>query len=213
MADLPQLVEGFRRFRLRYFSGDGHTYERLREGQSPTTLVVACSDSRVDPAIVLDVDPGDLFVVRNVANLVPPYETDGGRHGVSAALEFGVRTLGVRNLVVMGHARCGGIRALLEGTKGEFIPQWMSIAESARAEALAEPATLFDESRERALEFATMRLSIRNLMEFPWIRSAVEAGTLEVQAWFFDLERGELLHVPAGGGPAEVLCPGDPERA
>ena len=213
MADLPELVEGFRRFRLRHFSGDGHTYVRLRDGQAPTTLVVACSDSRVDPAIVLDVDPGDLFVVRNVANLVPPYESDGGRHGVSAALEFGVRTLGVKNIVVMGHAQCGGIRALLEGTKGEFIPQWMSIAESARAEALAEPATLFDESRERALEFAAMRLSVRNLTEFPWIRSAVEAGALEVQAWFFDLGRGELLRVPAEGGPAEVLCAGDPERA
>lgn len=210
MPNIPSLVEGFRRFRARHFSGVGHTYERLREGQSPITLVVACSDSRVDPAIVLDVDPGDLFVVRNVANLVPPYDTDGGRHGVSAALEFGVRALGVKNILVMGHAKCGGIRALLEGTQGEFIPQWMSIAGAARAEALVEAAHLDAERRERALEFAAMRLSLRNLRGFPWIASAVDAGRLALHAWYFDLERGELLRVPADGGEPEVLCAGDP---
>lgn len=208
MPNVPALVEGFRRFRRRHFSGEGHTYERLREGQSPVTLVVACSDSRVDPAIVLDIDPGDLFVVRNVANLVPPYETDGGRHGVSAALEFGVRALGVRNIIVMGHAKCGGIRALLDGTQGEFIPQWMSIAGAARAEALLESAHRDAEFRERALEFAAMRLSLRNLAGFPWIDSAVKAGQLALHAWYFDLEVGELLRVPAEGGEPEVLVAG-----
>ncbi len=206
MPNIPALIEGFRRFRRRHFSGEGHTYERLREGQSPITLVVACSDSRVDPAIVLDADPGDLFVVRNVANLVPPYDTDGGRHGVSAALEFGVRALKVRNILVMGHARCGGIRALLEGTEGEFIPQWMSIAGAARAEALTAAGHLDAADRERALEFAAMRLSLRNLAGFPWIASAVDAGALALHAWYFDLERGELLRVPAEGGAPEVLC-------
>lgn len=209
MPNIPSLVAGFRRFRARHFSGEGHTYERLREGQSPITLVVACSDSRVDPAIVLDADPGDLFVVRNVANLVPPYDTDGGRHGVSAALEFGVCALGVKNILVMGHAKCGGIRALLEGTQGEFIPQWMSIAGAARAEALVASAHLDAEHRERALEFAAMRLSLRNLRGFPWIAAAVDAGTLALHAWYFDLERGELLRVPADGGEPEVLCAGD----
>jgi carbonic anhydrase len=213
MADTPELVEGFRRFRRRFFSGERNVYERLRDGQSPTTLVVACSDSRVDPAIVLDVDPGDLFVVRNVANLVPPWEGDGGRHGVSAALEFGVRTLGVKNIVVMGHAKCGGIRALLEGTDGEFVPQWMSIAASARAEALVASAHLDAEFRERALEFAAMRLSLRNLLGFPWIRSAVGTGALALHAWYFDLERGELLRVPADGGEPAVLCAGDEVRS
>ena len=209
MADTPQLIEGFRRFRRRHFSGEGHLYERLREGQAPSTLVVACSDSRVDPAIVLDIDPGDLFVVRNVANLVPPWEGDGGRHGVSAALEFGVRALGVKNILVMGHAKCGGIRALLEGTRGEFIPQWMSIAAAARTEVLISSAHLDAEQRERALEFASMRLSLRNLAGFPWIRAAVESGALALHAWYFDLERGELLAVPADGGEPEVLCAGD----
>lgn len=209
MPNIPALIEGFRRFRRRHFSGEGHTYERLREGQSPITLVVACSDSRVDPAIVLDADPGDLFMVRNVANLVPPYDTDGGRHGVSAALEFGVRALKVRNILVMGHAKCGGIRALLEGTEGEFIPQWMSIAASARAEVLAASGHLEAAERERALELAAMRLSLRNLRGFPWIASAVDAGALALHAWYFDLERGELLRVPAEGGEPEVLCPAD----
>jgi carbonic anhydrase len=209
MAEIPELVEGFRRFRRRYFSGERHLYRRLSEGQTPTTLVVACSDSRVDPAIVLDADPGDLFVVRNVANLVPPYESDGGRHGVSAALEFGVRTLGAKDVVVMGHAKCGGIRALHEGTQGEFVPQWMSIAASARAEMLLASARLEPEQRERELEFASMRLSLRNLAGFPWIRSAVESGSLALHAWYFDLERGELLRVPADGAPPEPLCTGD----
>lgn len=206
MAEIPELVEGFRRFRGRYFSGERNLYEKLREGQSPTTLVVACSDSRVDPAIVLDSDPGDLFVVRNVANLVPPWESDGGRHGVSAALEFGVRALRVRNVLVMGHANCGGIRALLEETRGEFIPQWMSIAAGARAEVLAAPAGSGPGARERALELAALRLSLRNLSGFPWIHDAVGAGALALHAWYFDLARGELLRVPADGAAPEVLC-------
>jgi carbonic anhydrase len=206
MPEIAQFIEGFRRFRRRYFSGEANVYARLREGQSPSTMIVACSDSRVDPAIVLDADPGDLFMVRNVANLVPPYEEGGGQHGVSAALEFGVRVLAVRHVVVMGHAKCGGIRALLEGTRGEFVPRWMSIAESARAEVLAAADGHAPEARERALEFAAMRLSLRNLAGFPWIREAVDGGRLDLHAWYFDLARGELLRVPAAGGAAEVLC-------
>lgn len=206
MPEIAQFIDGFRRFRARYFSGEARLFSRLREGQSPSTLVVACSDSRVDPALVLDADPGDLFMVRNVANLVPPYEPGGGQHGVSAALEFGVRVLGVRHVVVMGHAKCGGIHALLAGTQGEFVPRWMSIAAAARAEVLAAPPGPEPGQRERALEFAAMRLSLRNLAGFPWVRDAVEAGRLDLHAWYFDLEVGELLRVPAGGGEPEVLC-------
>lgn len=205
MPEIAQFIDGFGRFRRRFFAGEASVYSRLREGQSPSTLIVACSDSRVDPAIVLDADPGDLFVVRNVANLVPPYEPGGGQHGVSAALEFGVRVLGVRHVVVMGHEKCGGIRALLEGTQGEFVPRWMSIAAAARSEALLETARLEPELRERALEFAAMRLSLRNLAGFPWIREAVEARRLDLHAWYFDLSRGELLRVPADGGEPELL--------
>lgn len=205
MPEIAQFIAGFGRFRRRYFAGERNVYTTLREGQSPSTLVVACSDSRVDPAIVFDTDPGDLFMVRNVANLVPPYEPGGGQHGVSAALEFGVRALKVRHVVVMGHAKCGGIRALLEGTEGEFLPRWMSMAAEARAEVLAGAAGLAPAGRERALEFAAMRLSLRNLLGFPWIREAVDAGRLDLHAWYFDLEVGELLRVPADGGEPEVL--------
>ena len=212
MPEIAQFIDGFGRFRRRFFAGEANVYSRLREGQSPSTLIVACSDSRVDPAIVLDADPGDLFVVRNVANLVPPYEPGGGQHGVSAALEFGVRVLGVRHIVVMGHEKCGGIRALLEGTQGEFVPRWMSIAAAARSEALLEAARLEPEARERALAFAAMRLSLRNLMAFPWIREAVEARRLDLHGWYFDLSRGELLRVPAEGGDPVVLCGADEGR-
>ncbi len=205
MPEIAQFIEGFDRFRRRYFSGERNVYETLREGQSPSTLIVACSDSRVDPAIVLDADPGDLFTVRNVANLVPPREAGGGHHGVSAALEFGVRVLRVRHIVVMGHAKCGGIRALLEGTEGEFVTRWMSIASEARAEVI-ESSGHDPSHRERALEFAAMRLSLRNLRGFPWIREALDQGRLDLHAWYFDLEVGELLRVPPDGGGPEVLA-------
>lgn len=212
MPEIAQFIEGFRRFRRRYFAGEGHVYETLREGQSPSTLIVACSDSRVDPAIVLDADPGDLFMVRNIANLVPPYEEGGGQHGVSSALEFGVRVLGVRHVVVMGHEKCGGVRALLEGTQGEFVPRWMSIAAEARADVLRRSTGREPEARVRELELAVLRLSLRNLFGFPWIRSAVEARRLDLHAWYFDLSRGELLRVPAEGGAPEVLCGADETR-
>jgi carbonic anhydrase len=128
------LLEGYRRFRAEVWPRERERFEKLADGQQPETLVIACSDSRVDPAMVFGAAPGELFVVRNVAALVPPYEPDGGRHGVSAALEFGVRMLGVKRIVVMGHARCGGVQALLLGAPKQcrdFVEPWMSIAEPA----------------------------------------------------------------------------------
>ncbi|MCC6349380.1 MAG: carbonic anhydrase [Candidatus Eisenbacteria bacterium] len=205
MPEIARFIEGFGRFRRRYFTGDEHVYKALCEGQAPSTMIVACCDSRVDPAIVLDAHPGDFFVVRNIANLVPPHEQGGGLHGVSAALEFGVRVLGVRHIVVMGHEKCGGIRALLDGTEGEFLPRWMSMATAARAGTLHEGAHLPVEARERALNVAALRLSLRNLLSFPWIRAAVEARRLDLHAWYFDLTLGELLGVPAETGEPVVL--------
>jgi carbonic anhydrase len=135
MSDIKQLVAGFRQFHEDYFRGEQGLYAALSQGQNPSTLVIACSDSRVDPAIVMNAKPGDLFVVRNVANLVPPYEKGGGYHGVSAALEFGVCSLNVENIIVMGHKHCGGIKVLTEGMPegidGEFIKPWVSIAKPA----------------------------------------------------------------------------------
>src|SRR5690606_17630145 len=133
MSSMEKLVEGYQRFHDHYFAAEGRQiFAELTLGQNPGTLVIACSDSRVDPAIVMDCKPGDLFVVRNVANLVPPYEKGGGYHGVSAALEFAVCTLRVENIIVQGHRQCGGIKALFdgipEGQGGEFIKPWVNMA-------------------------------------------------------------------------------------
>ena len=206
MNELKKLIDGFGRFRAHYYERDHELFKRLvRQGQSPKVMVVACCDSRVDPAIITDCDPGDLFVVRNVANLVPPCEEGGGYHGTSAALEFAVRCLHVEHVVVMGHARCGGIRALLgnirfEGDAGQFITPWMSIAEEARREVAATHAAENAETHAAACEQAAVRISLRNLLTFPFVQEAVSAGRLQLHGWYFDLNGGELLgHDPATG--------------
>jgi len=199
MHEIKKLIEGFQRFRAHHYERDGAPFKQLiSEGQSPKIMVIACCDARVDPAIVTDCDPGDLFVVRNVANLVPPFEGSGGYHGTSAALEFAVRCLNVRHVIVMGHARCGGIRALLgnirfEGNAGQFITPWMSIAEQARREVDATHATAAADARAAACERAAVRISLRNLMTFPFVQEAVGAGRLKLHGWYFDLDGGELL--------------------
>jgi carbonic anhydrase len=199
MKDPTDLVAGFRRFQQRYFGRERALYERLvRQGQSPKVMVVACCDSRVDPAIITDCDPGDLFVVRNVANLVPPCEGGGGYHGTSAALEFAVRYLQVEHVIIMGHARCSGIRALIDdarrgGNVGQFISPWMSIADDARREVLAALPEATAEAQAAACERAALRVSLRNVMSFPFVQEAVEHGRLTVLGWYFDIDRGELL--------------------
>jgi carbonic anhydrase len=207
MKEIDDLVAGFRRFQSAYYGERRELVERLaRQGQSPTIMVIACCDARVDPAIVTDCDPGDLFVVRNVANLVPPFEKGGGYHGTSAALEFAVSCLHVGHVIVMGHARCGGIRALLgnirfEGGAGQFITPWMSIAEEARRKVAATHAAEDADAHAAACEQAAVRISIRNLMTFPFVQEAVAAGRLQLHGWYFDLDGGELLgYDPATGG-------------
>lgn len=198
MQDLKDLVSGFRRFQTNYYGEQRELIERLaRQGQAPKVMVVACCDARVDPAIVTDCDPGDLFVVRNVANLVPPFEEGGGYHGTSAALEFAVRCLHVEHVIVMGHARCGGIRALLgnirfEGGAGQFITPWMSIVEDARREVTASQGGADLDARAAACEQAAVRVSLGNLMTFPFVREAVAAKRLQLHGWYFDLDHGEL---------------------
>lgn len=206
MSSPEQLIEGFSRFRERHFAKDDGLFRGLVEqGQTPQTLVVACCDSRVDPAIVLDSAPGDLFVIRNVANLVPPAEGHhSGHHGTSAALEFGVRILNVRHIVVLGHAQCGGIRALLEGglaVDDSFIAEWMGIAQAARQRVNQEFVDANDAARYRACEQQAILVSLNNLMTFSWIRERVEQGTLTLHGWYFDIECGKLLgYSPASGG-------------
>ena len=202
MASPEQLVEGFKRFRERHFAGDNALYSTLvARGQTPKILVVGCCDSRVDPAIVLDCTPGDLFVIRNVANLVPPWEQHGGHHGTSAALEFGVRDLGVQHIIVLGHAHCGGIRALVEtgGAKGpdSFIDDWMHLVEDARTGVERDmPGAALDD-KTRACEQRALLISLRNLMTFSWVRERVESGALSLHGWYFDIEHGQLLRYAA----------------
>jgi carbonic anhydrase len=200
MEDIAKLIAGFRRFQQNHFRGDTELFDQLKKGQQPNTLVIGCSDSRVDPAILMDCAPGDLFVVRNVANLVPPYAPDSGYHGVSAALEYAVCILKVMHIIVMGHSQCGGINSLMQGTvdgPGEFLGRWVDIAAPARAEVLRGLAGKSAEIQQRACEQATILLSLDNLLTFPWLRRRVEQGELLLHGWYFDLVRGELLSYEA----------------
>lgn len=213
MNTTQQLIRGFQRFRERHFTEDAARFQELVQfGQTPRALVVACCDSRVDPALVLDCAPGDLFVIRNVANLVPPAENQGNFHGTSAALEFGVRNLGVQHIIVLGHAQCGGIHALLEGSvdnKDSFIAEWMRIAEAARARVERDHANADGKVRHRACEQQAILVSLDNLMTFSWIRERVEQGKLALHGWYFDIEQGELLGYDTTSRRFEILQAGD----
>lgn len=209
MKDLERFIIGFRTFKDDYFGTDNSRFEPLKQGQSPKTMIIGCSDSRVDPAILTNCAPGDIFTVRNVANLVPPYEEDGGRHGVSAALEFAVCHLGVEHIIVLGHSQCGGINALMAGSCGckgdSFISNWMSIAAPAREKVLAELPGKDSKLQQRAAEQAAILLSLENLHSFPWIDQRVKAGTLSLHGWYFDLNAGELSEYRQGSGKFQKI--------
>lgn len=196
MSDIEQFIAGYERFHENYFRGETPLFGELSQGQNPSTLIIACSDSRVDPAIVMDAKPGDLFVVRNVANLVPPYEKGGGYHGVSAALEFGVCGLGVEHIIVMGHRQCGGIKALTEGVpegvSGEFIRPWVSIASHAYRRVKVDFPDANPSEVACECELAGIIVSLENLATFPFIKSRVDAGALTLHGWYFDIETGEM---------------------
>jgi carbonic anhydrase len=202
---ISELLAGWARFRSGRFRSQGELFRRLHEdGQRPRVAMVSCCDSRVDPAMVFDCDPGDLFVVRNVANLVPPCEDAGSYHGTSAALEFAVSVLGVAHIVVLGHSLCGGIRALLSAPDDKvapmrFLSAWISLAEEARTVALA--ASRLDEaSRQAMCERLAIRLSVRNLSSFPTIVDRVASGGLHLHGWHFDGRDGQLQVLdPASG--------------
>ncbi len=189
---MDHLLAGYRRFREQHWPAERSRYQALaREGQSPETMMVACSDSRVDPQTVFCAGPGELFVVRNVAGLVPPYQPDGHSHGTSAALEFGVRSLKVRRIVVLGHAQCGGVQALVKGAPVgfDFIQPWMAIAEPIlddTARTMSEEEFLVHCERE------IVRLSLANLLTFPWIAEAVESGHLVLEGFRFGIRNGVL---------------------
>ncbi|MDD9899580.1 MAG: carbonic anhydrase [Alphaproteobacteria bacterium] len=207
---LKNLIEGYKSFQQDYFKSDSTLYEDLlREGQAPKWTVVACSDSRTDPAMLTNSKPGDMFVIRNVAAIVPPYTCDLGHHGTSAAIEFSVRTLKTPNLVVMGHSHCGGCQALMDlkaaEEEYEFLTPWVSIGQPALKavdEALPDASL---ELRHRALEQAVILTSMKNLMTFPWIAEKVKAGTLTLHGWYFDMKNGVVMSYNRDAGQFEPL--------
>ena len=184
---IKKLVQGFNDFRERYFSERQSLYRSLvKDGQKPKVAVIACADSRVDPAIVLQVEPGDIFAIRNVANLVPPYETDEegdvSYHGTSAALEFAVNVLGVEHVVVFGHAHCAGIQTMINAQQGatipgRFIASWTAIAAEAFHRAKDAEPTAKGEDFARCCERHAVLVSLDNLLTFPFIKDKVDAGT------------------------------------
>jgi carbonic anhydrase len=200
---METLIKGYGRFRQGAWPERRALFERLAQvGQRPPTMVIACSDSRVDPAMIFDAGPGELFVVRNVANLVPPYQPDGAYHGTSAALEFGVCNLGVQHLIVMGHGLCGGVQALIadEEPAGDFVGPWIRLAERARRRILACDAP----DRQLEGEYAVVRVSLENLATFPWINSRLAAGTLHLHGAHFDVRSGVLATLRPDGTFAPV---------
>lgn len=197
-SHLHGLVDGYHRFREGHWEEERERWERLSQGQSPKTMIVACSDSRVDPAQIFDVSPGELFVVRNVAALVPPFETSPGQHGVSAALEFAVQFLKVKQVVVMGHGMCGGCQAALtqdlHGNRlgeGGFVANWIDMLDEAREPIAAELGTS-GRTAERAMELAAVKVSLANLRTFPCIQEKEPTGELELRGAYFAISDGVL---------------------
>ena len=179
-------LQGYLLFRNKYASGDRSVMQYLSDyGQQPKIMVVSCCDSRVDPALILQCDPGDLFVVRNVANIIPPYEKDEAHHGTSAALEFGVRVLDVKHLILLGHSQCGGIKALFseDTCKDDFISNWVSLI---RPHDCKQHDV--DEYAKSALNY-----SYQNCLTFPWIKEKVAEKKLIIHLWFFDIGIGKIF--------------------
>jgi carbonic anhydrase len=197
---MDTLITGYRRFLAQAWRTRQKLFQDLAEhGQSPPAMVIACADSRVDPTMIFDAGPGEIFVVRNVANIVPPYAPDGRQHATSAALEFGVRVPKVTDLVVMGHAMCGGIHALLTGVPAEapdFLAPWISVISAARGKVLH--CTDPDEAQARC-EQEVVKLSLDNLMTFPWIAEPARTGTLRLHGMRFDIRSGALEVLRANG--------------
>jgi carbonic anhydrase len=197
-VDIASFLAGFERFQEKYFSGEESLFSRLRQGQNPSALVISCCDSRTDPGMLMGAGPGDIFVVRNVANLVPPYRNGAEMPGIRADIEFAVKSLNVAQIIILGHSGCGGIRALMDGegvteNQYEFIGNWVSIARPARERVLRELANESPAAQTKACEQLAISLSLENLMSFPWIRKRVEAGNLTLHGWYFNIEAGELL--------------------
>lgn len=205
MTDFSGLIEGYRRFKTTGWQEQRQRWSQLAEGQDPKLMVIACSDSRVDPTIIFDTSPGEIFMVRNVANMVPPFETAPGHHGVSAALEFAVTQLEIPEIVVLGHQSCGGCAAALtqrfedkQPGEGGFISDWMSLLDEAREKVVAEHGT--GQEAVRALELEAVRVSIANLRTFPCVPVREQAGRLRIHGAYFGIAEGVLYLLDEASG-------------
>lgn len=199
MPEFRALLSGYHRFRVHGYGDHRRRWESLAAGQEPPVMIIGCCDSRVDPATIFDTEPGQAFILRNVANLVPPHEEGGGLHGVSAALEFAVRKLEVKHIVVMGHGACGGVAAALDGHGGPgrgFIDPWISLLDEARATVDREAPA----DRQRALELEGVKVSLRNLRTFPFVAEREAAGELKIHGCYFAIGEGTLFELDEGSG-------------
>jgi len=199
--EIQELIDGNVTFRKKFFNGDSSLFDELvLHGQKPKTLIIACSDSRVDPAVIFNCQPGELFVIRNIANLIPPCEdNDTSYHGTSAALEFGTCFLEVEHIIILGHTHCGGIRALLESVTvvvnakpHSFIAKWMELARPASDRVLKEYSHLPIEDQVTLCEQYALVHSLQNLKSFPWVQERINNKQLTVHAWYFDLKTGAI---------------------
>ena len=209
MSAFPKhLIDGYKNFMSGRYSAERDRYHELAsEGQKPSTMVIACCDSRAAPETIFDCGPGELFVLRNVANLVPPFQPDGGQHGTSAGIEFAVRGLKVEHVVVMGHASCGGIAAALTPdfkplAEGDFIGKWLTLVEPVAAQ-FADNGLMTQKERQTSFERISIRNSIKNLRSFPYIQALEAKGELKVHGAWFDIKTGELWVMDAETGEFE----------
>ena len=199
MKEIKKLVEGHEKFLTQDFEKQKDLYRKLsKEGQSPKFLVISCCDSRVEPAQIMNTAPGEIFVIRNVANLVPASNSEKKLMCTSAAIEYAVKHLKVRHIIVLGHSQCGGIKALMEAEHSfdedySFIDPWVSIAENARLSVQKKNKDKSFEELCNICEKISIKYSINNLMTFPWIKEKCESGELNIHGWYFDIKTGALL--------------------
>jgi carbonic anhydrase len=211
MPEFRALIDGYRRFRLGAYREQRERYDRLAQGQAPKVMVIACSDSRVDPTRVFDSEPGQMFVLRNIANLVPPYASITGQSSVAAALEYAVAMIEVHHVVVFGHARCGGIAASLAGAfegegAGRHVHAWMEFIAPARDAVRAAAKLSPDVDGQRALEQAAVRLSIDNLRSYPFVADAEAAGRVKLHGAIFDIADGALRVLDSASGQFQTVA-------
>ncbi len=211
MDAIERMLSGYRAFRDNMPEDHQKKLRALVEaGQKPQAAVVACSDSRVDPALVFRAEPGDIFMIRNVANLVPPMEEEGTFHGTSAALEFAVLGLNVPNIIVLGHAHCGGINAMIRGDEVKkdgyrFVPAWVSMLSPAHRRVLATMPDASEQEVQRACERNAVLVSLENLTTFPWIRDRMAEKSLKLHGWYFDIETAQLEIYDSKSGRFEAV--------